>query len=120
MISVMLVDDDKNLQRVYGALFPMSGLKIVAQAFDGFQAVEQYPQLNPRPDVVIMDQRMPRMDGITATEKIREMDPQANIIFLSADDAAREKALLSGATLFLTKPISIETLLEAIHITLKK
>jgi two-component system chemotaxis response regulator CheY len=110
----MLVDDDKNLQRVYEVLFVLNGLKITSQAFDGVQAVDLYPQLNPKPDVIIMDQRMPRMDGVTATIKIKQIDPDAKVIFLSADDTAREKAMNSGARLFLTKPISIDTLLESI------
>jgi two-component system chemotaxis response regulator CheY len=115
MTKIMLVDDDKNLQRVYLALFQMNNLEIVAQAYDGIEAVEQYKALNPKPDAIIMDQRMPRMDGITATRKIIDMDPDAKVIFLSADDTAEQKARNSGARLFLSKPISIETLLESIE-----
>ncbi len=116
----MLVDDDKNLQRVYLTLFRMNNLEVIAQAFDGFEAVEQYRDLNPKPDAVIMDQRMPRMDGITATKKIIELDPEAKVIFLSADDSAETKAKQSGAKLFLSKPISIETLLESIDDVVKQ
>jgi two-component system chemotaxis response regulator CheY len=116
----MLVDDDKNLQRVYLTLFKMNNLEIIAQAYDGVEAVEQYRTLNPKPDAIIMDQRMPRMDGITATRKIIELDPEARVIFLSADDTAEEQARQSGAKLFLSKPISIETLLESIDDVVKQ
>ena len=119
MVKVMLVDDDKNLQRVYLTLFKLNNLEIVAQAYDGVQAVEQYGSLNSKPDAVIMDQRMPRMDGITATRKIMEIDPDARIIFLSADDTVEIQARTAGAKLFLTKPISIETLLESIDLILE-
>jgi two-component system, chemotaxis family, chemotaxis protein CheY len=115
MVSVMLVDDDMNLQRVYKTLFTMNGLNIVAQAYDGLQALEIYRELDPKPDAVLMDQRMPRMDGVTATHRIKELDHDAKIIFLSADDTAEKIAMNSGATLFLTKPIQIETLLDSIR-----
>ena len=114
MSRIMLVDDDKNLQRVYVTLFKMNDMEVIAQAFDGVEAVEQYETMNPKPDAVIMDQRMPRMDGITATKMIIDINPKANVIFLSADDTAEDKAKASGARLFLNKPISIEKLLESI------
>ena len=119
MTTIMLVDDDKNLQRVYLTLFGLNKLDIVAQAYDGAEAVEQYTQMNDKPDAIIMDQRMPIMDGITATRKIIEQDPKAKIIFLSADDTAETQAIESGAKLFLSKPISIETLLESIEDVIK-
>jgi two-component system chemotaxis response regulator CheY len=120
MTTIMLVDDDKNLQRVYLTLFKMNNLEIVAQAYDGVQAVELYKAMDTKPDAVIMDQRMPRMDGITATSKIIEFDPRAKIIFLSADDSAEDKAKYSGAKLFLSKPISIEDLFNSIQLVIKK
>lgn len=119
MTKVMLVDDDRNLQRIFLSIFKMNNFEIVSQAYDGVQAVEQYDSLNSKPDVVIMDQRMPKMDGITATRKIIKIDPDARIIFLSADDTAETKALNAGAKLFLTKPISIETVLESIDLVQK-
>ena len=119
MTTIMLVDDDKNLQKVYLTLFGLNKLDIVAQAYDGAEAVEQYTQMNDKPDAIIMDQRMPIMDGITATRKIIEQDPKAKIIFLSADDTAETQAIESGAKLFLSKPISIETLLESIEDVIK-
>jgi two-component system chemotaxis response regulator CheY len=111
----MLVDDDKNLQQVYKTLFRLKNLNIIAQAYDGLEAVELFQKMNPKPDAIIMDQRMPRMDGVTATIKIKELDPKAKIIFLSADDTAEEKALLSGAELFLFKPVSIDVLVSSIQ-----
>ncbi|MCW4011825.1 MAG: response regulator transcription factor [Candidatus Bathyarchaeota archaeon] len=119
MTKIMLVDDDVNLQKVYLTLFRMNNLEIIAQAYDGIQAVEMYKTLNTKPDAIIMDQRMPRMDGITATGKIIEIDPNAKIIFLSADDSAEGPAKKSGAKMFLSKPISIEELLSSIQLVIK-
>lgn len=119
MIKVFLVDDDKYLQNVYKTLFTVSDFEIVSQAFDGFEAIEQYPMLNPKPDVVIMDQRMPRMDGITATRELKSIDPGVKVIFLSADDESRTSAFKVGAVAFLTKPVRIEVLFETIETVVK-
>ena len=111
---MLLVDDDKNLQEVYLALFPLGGIEVVSQAFDGVQAVEKYEALDEKPDVVLMDQRMPRMDGIGSTKRLKEIDPDVKVLFLSADDASKQKALDVGASMFLAKPVQIESLFDSI------
>lgn len=103
---------------MYSSLFPFKNIDIVAQAFDGVQAIEMYQEMDEKPDVVLMDQRMPRMDGITATKKLLEVDPAIKIIFLSADDALRPRALKAGAEHFLAKPISMNVLIEMITNTM--
>lgn len=87
---------------------------MASQAFDGVQAVEVYTGLKVKPDVVLMDQRMPRLDGIGATKRLKEIDPEVKVIFLSADDASEQKAFEVGASLFLSKPVQIEVLFDSI------
>jgi len=114
VITVLLVDDDKHLQEVYLTLFPLGGVEVVSQAFDGVQAVEKYEELNEKPDVVLMDQRMPRLDGIGATQRLKELDPDVKVIFLSADESSKQKAHDVGASMFLSKPVQIEFLFDSI------
>ncbi len=111
---MLLVDDDKYLQEVYQALFPLGGVEVVSQALDGIQAVEKYEELNEKPDVVLMDQRMPRLDGIGATQRLKQIDPDVKVIFLSADDTSEQRALDAGASMFLSKPVQIEFLFDSI------
>lgn len=108
------MDDDKNLQDMYTTLFPFKNIDIVAQAYDGIQAIDMYCEMDSKPDIILMDQRMPRMDGITATKQLIEIDPEAKIIFLSADEALRPRAIKAGALVFLAKPISMNILIESI------
>ncbi len=116
MIRVLFVDDDVALQKIYKAIFPMNSIDITGQAFDGSEAVNIIAShLNF--DVVLMDQRMPVMDGVTATRKILELDEGLKVIFLSADEGSREAALASGAKAFLTKPVRLEELVEMIEKT---
>lgn len=115
LIHVLLVDDDQYLQTVYKTLFAVGNFKITAQAFDGLEAIEKYKELDPKPDVVLMDQRMPRMDGISATKLLKEIDPDVKIVFLSADDESRYVAFQAGASAFLSKPVRIELLFDTIE-----
>lgn len=114
MTSVMIVEDNKNLQRIYKNLLALKGLDIMVQAFDGKQAVEMFQTLKNKPEVIIMDQRMPRMNGVKATREIKQIDPRVRVIFLCADDAAKKEAVAVGADLFLVKPMSFEMLYDLI------
>ena len=114
IIRILLVEDDRHLQEVYLTLFPLGGVEVAAQAYDGIQAVEKYEGLDVKPDVVLMDQRMPRIDGIGATKRLKEIDPDVKVIFLSADDGSKQKALEVGASFFLSKPVQIEFLFDSI------
>lgn len=120
MTTVLLVDDDKHLQKVYKSIFPLGNFDIIAQAYDGVQAIDIYRDLPEKPDVVLMDQRMPMMDGITATKKLVELDPDVRVIFLSADKTSKAEAIRVGATRFLSKPVNIETLFDTIEKTARR
>jgi len=111
----MLVDDDRVLQAMYASIFKAGNMKLIAQAYDGVEAVSMYQRLDPKPDAIIMDQAMPRMDGLTTTRKIREIDPSAKVIFISGDEKAEEKALKTGAQGFLLKPIHPGSLLALLN-----
>jgi two-component system, chemotaxis family, chemotaxis protein CheY len=87
----------------------------VAVAGDGEEAVRRYKELGEQVVIVIMDQRMPVKDGVTATQEILSYDPTAKILFGSADLQVKSDALKAGAKDFLLKPFRIEALLKAIE-----
>lgn len=78
-------------------------MQVIGEAADGTEAIALALEL--RPDVVVMDARMPQMDGISATKTLRSMLPDLPIIVLSMEDdlATRTRALAAGATCFLSK-----------------
>lgn len=112
--SIFIVDDEENLHGVYKALFELRGHKVIGCAFDGDEAVQTFLQLNPKPDIIIMDHRMPRMDGISATKMIHEISKKSKIVFISADETVREAALQAGADMFQVKPVRAAALFEII------
>jgi two-component system chemotaxis response regulator CheY len=88
---------------------------VVDVASDGEEAVRKYKEMSEKPVVVIMDQRMPVKDGVSATQEILKINPDATIFFGSADLHIEKEALAAGAKGFLLKPFRIEELLGAIE-----
>ncbi|GLW31589.1 response regulator [Actinoplanes regularis] len=116
VIRVLVVDDDP-LVRVGLSLVLGAGkdLQIVGEAGDGAEAVELTRRL--RPDVVLMDIRMPRMDGLSATREIRREGAEPAVIVLTTFDTDEHLlgALRLGANGFLLKDIAPEAILDAVR-----
>ncbi len=115
MATVLIVDDDSFLHRVLDRILTIGGHQVVGHADDGAEAIEVFVQLNPKPDIILMDHRMPVMNGTTATRELLHMDPSARILFISADETVKAEAMDAGALGFLTKPIRSKDLFTAIE-----
>ncbi|MEA1945475.1 MAG: response regulator [Euryarchaeota archaeon] len=115
MATIFIVDDEPMLHELYGDVLKISGHEIVANAYDGDEAVEIFKKMNEPPEVVIMDHRMPGKNGIETTKEILEINPDIKILFASADAAIKNDALASGACDFLSKPFAIGDLLAEIE-----
>jgi len=115
MATVLIVDDDSFLHKVLGRILLIGGHQVVGRADDGAKAIEVFVQLNPKPDIILMDHRMPVMNGVTATRELLHMDPSTRILFISADETVKSEAMEAGAVGFLTKPIRSKDLFSAIE-----
>ena len=118
--GIAIVEDEKDLVRVYIRLLEKKGIPVCFVAYDGGEAILKFIACTPRPHIVIMDYRLPTLNGIEVTKKILEIDPETKVIFLSADSSAEEEALRNGAHIFLKKPVSIKLIMNAIDDVLKK
>jgi DNA-binding NarL/FixJ family response regulator len=115
-ISLVLVDDQSTVRTSLRMRMALeSDLLIVGEASDGAMAIEQVRLLQP--DVVVMDVRMPLVDGIAAADTIRHQNPTAAIVMLSLydDRNTRKRALAAGATAFISKQQPVEDLLSVIR-----
>ena len=83
MITCIVVDDDLNTTKVFSDILDLMGLHVVGKGFSGSEAACLYKQY--RPDVVFIDLMMPKTDGFYAIEKIREIDPTAKIVAVTAN-----------------------------------
>ncbi|TFG09480.1 response regulator [Candidatus Thorarchaeota archaeon] len=115
MVSIFIIDDEAILHRLYKDVFAIKGHQVVADAYDGEEAVETYQSLDPRPDVIILDHRMPNKDGLEAMGEILSFEPDARIVFISADANVREQALKGGAVSFGLKPVTIRHMLDLVE-----
>jgi DNA-binding NarL/FixJ family response regulator len=113
----VLVADDQALVRegLMTLLQATPGIEPVADAADGAEAVRQAAR--HRPDVVLMDLRMPNVDGVQATREIRAAQPETEIVVLTthADEASILDALRAGARGYLTKDAGIQEIARAVH-----
>lgn len=115
-IRVLLVDDQKLMREGLRVLLELEpDLDVVAEAGDGQAALEAYAA--HQPDVVLMDIRMPGMDGVEATWRLRERWPQARVIILTTfdDDEYVFEGLRAGALGYLLKDVSGQELAEAVR-----
>src|SRR5512146_3378421 len=115
-IRILIVDDQRLMREGLRTLLEMeSDLEIAAEAEDGQAALEQYEATHPA--VVLMDIRMPRLDGVEATRRLRQRWPEARVIILTTfdDDAYVFDGLRAGALGYLLKDVSSEELAEAIR-----
>jgi two-component system NarL family response regulator len=113
----ILIAEDHLIARVgIGTIVAMQpDMTVIAEASYGAQALELYRQ--HRPDITLMDIRMPHMNGIEAIAAIRREDSSAKIIALSTfgGDEDIRRALSAGAASYLTKEVLHDELLKAIH-----
>ena len=115
-INILIVDDHHIVRQGLVALLKtVPGFQVVAEAADGEQAVELYRK--QRPDVTLMDLRLPKMNGVDAITRIREGNPAARIIVLTTFDGDEDiyRALQAGAKGYLLKGMDLAELTDAIR-----
>ncbi|HTV12093.1 MAG TPA: response regulator transcription factor [Acidimicrobiales bacterium] len=118
-MKVLIVDDQRVIREGLATIvgvFP--GTDVVGEASDGQEAVELLAAMSAQslPDVILMDLRMPRMDGVEATKAISERFPTVRVVVLTtyADDESVVNALAAGAVGYLTKDASREDIHRAL------
>lgn len=114
-IRVFIVEDDRMIIETYCEIFRIYGFEVVGWSYNGEEAIKKFKDLNPRPDVIIMDHRLPMKNGIETTQDILKIDPRARVLFVSADITAHLPALANGASGFLRKPFELKELVSTIR-----
>lgn len=115
MKNVLIVDDAAFMRFTLKMMLENNGFNVVGEAENGNIGVKKYKELSP--DIVTMDITMPVMDGLQALKELKKINPNANVIMISAmgqENMVRD-AVISGAKGFIVKPFKEEVILKAIN-----
>ena len=115
LASIVLVDDDIDIVNLFEHFLTIQGHEILGKAFDGEEAISIVTNLPQKPEIILMDHRMPQISGLQATESITESFPGIKIILISADMKVEQQAKDHGASAFLLKPVSFKNVLAKIQ-----
>ena len=119
-IRVLITDDHLIVREGLRLILETAeGIEIVGEASDGAECLQLVPEL--KPDVILMDLQMPRMDGITAIDHLRSEHPETAIVILTTfnEDDLMIRGLQAGARGYLLKDTNRENLLDTIHAAAK-
>lgn len=119
--KVLIIDDSMFVTKQLSQILSSDCFEVVATAQDGQEGLEKYKELHPDIDLVTMDITMPKMDGVTALEKILEFDKKARVVMISAlgkQDLVK-KSLLLGAKGYIVKPLDRQKVLDRVLTGLK-
>lgn len=115
MKKVLVVDDMLFMRVALKSILEKNGFSVIGEAQNGLEAYEKYQELSP--DIVSMDITMPVMSGLDAMKKIREYDPKAKVVVVSAmgQEQMVKEAIKSGANYFIVKPFQEDVVVETFN-----
>jgi CheY-like chemotaxis protein len=113
-MKIFIVDDEIDILELYTEVVELFGHTVVGHAKNGLEAVEMFAAFTERPDLIIMDHRMPVKTGIEAAKEMLAIEPRARIIIASADERVENEARKLGAV-FEKKPVSLGRLQNKIE-----
>ena len=115
MKRILIVDDSRVARKMIRNALELAGFEVVAEAINGKEGLELFEKLNP--DVVIMDNTMPEMNGLEATRAIKQRSANAKVIMISAmgAEATKIEAIRAGAENYITKPYDNKDIIDAIN-----
>jgi len=119
LARILIVDDSRTTRRILKQILEDNGYEVVGEAANGEEGVAKYKELTP--DLTTMDITMPGLDGVGALRQIKEHDPDAKVIMVSAAGQKHKvlEAMKAGAAEFLTKPLEEDEIMERIASIIK-
>lgn len=115
MIKVLVVDDAAFMRLTIKKMLERNGFQVVGEAENGAVGIMKYKEF--RPDIVTMDITMPEMGGVEALKAIRQHDPDAKVIMVSAmgQECMVREAVMGGAKTFIIKPFKEDIIVQTMN-----
>ena len=114
-VTAIVVDDDELIRRAVRAALISLDCEVVGETYDGEEALELYSET--KPDIVLLDIRMPKMDGLEVLTKLTEVDEDAYVVMMTFmdDDDLVEDCMIAGAKDYLRKDMSLKDMIARIE-----
>jgi two-component system chemotaxis response regulator CheY len=119
-VKILLVDDSRTIRSIQKNVLKQLGYTDIAEAEDGVQALKIFQE--DKPDLMLVDWNMPKVDGITLVKKIREID-KSILMMMCTTEAEKSRvleAIKAGVNNYIVKPFTAESLADKISQTLAK
>ena len=112
---ILIVDDAQFMRHMLKKILTETGFEIAGEASNGAEAIDLYKEL--KPDLVTLDVVMPEVNGLEALKAIRELDPEAKVVMVSAVDQRESllEAIRAGASDYVVKPFDGQRVASAVH-----
>ena len=114
-LRVLVVDDEPMVRRMLAEVLGDAGIDVIGQAADGVEGVAL--ARTSQPDAILLDIRMPNLDGLAAGRQVRETDPDVRLVFFSAydDPTLKQEAHAIGVSTFLVKGCPLGEIVDALN-----
>ena len=113
-VNILIVDDDKTIRHLYSNILHFKGYNICGTAKNGVEAIHLTNEMNPKPDIILMDYRMPLKNGLDAAREILKTYPKIKIILISCEIKIRGKISKNEEITFIKKPMRVKDLIGII------
>jgi len=115
-LKIMIVEDDPLIRQLYETVLKKKGYDVIAVASDGAQAVTLYQELEEKPDLIILDFRMPKMNGLQVSREILAENATTEILMISGDPTFDRKAVIRRGINCMQKPVEIKEIIREISL----
>lgn len=114
MCKILIAEDDTELRQLYSLILKERGYEII-EAGNGDEALAIYESLNDKPDIVIVDYRMPKRNGLEVTQEILKRNPHSNIMMITGEPGIKNTIIANCGIKFKSKPIGMDEFLSEIR-----
>nr|NHJ88048.1 response regulator [Asgard group archaeon] len=108
-LKIMIVEDDPLIRQLFQQILSEKGYNVICVVADGDEALKQYHKLAEKPDLIILDFRIPKKNGIQVSQEILAYNESTDILMISGDPLFDQRAVLSRGVNVLQKPVDITT-----------
>ncbi|MHA1211546.1 MAG: response regulator [Candidatus Heimdallarchaeota archaeon] len=114
MCKIMIAEDDPKIRSLFKQILLSKGYDTVV-ATDGEQAVRIYDSLKEKPDIIIVDFRMPKLNGLEVTKEILQRDPTMSILMITGDPQVNHNTCVKNGIRYKSKPVRMDEFLQEIR-----